>query len=76
MAMEFHVFIKHGDARPEVDRLLRELGSSPEAAGLHKYIYAEQARQTVVMLSGADAPLAGALRARSGWQEPAAGNPN
>lgn len=70
--MEFHVFIKRGDARPEVDRLLGEMESTPEAAGLHKYVFAEQARQTVVMLTGADAPLAGALRGRSGWEEPAA----
>ena len=71
--MEYHVFVKRGDARAEVDSLLKELGTEPEAAGLHKYFYVAQAHQTAVMLAGGDVPLAAALRGRKGWQEPAAG---
>ena len=71
--MEYHVFLKRGDARPEVDSLLEELGTGAEAAGFHKYIYVAQVHQTVLMLAGADVPIAAALRGRKGWQEPAAG---
>lgn len=71
--MEYHVFVKRGDARAEVDSLLKELGAGPEGAGFHKYIYVAQAHQTAVMLTGPDAALAGALRGRKGWQEPSAG---
>lgn len=70
--MEFHVFIRRGDARAEVDSLLRQLGSTPEAAGMHKYIFVAKADQTVVMLVGPDVPLAQSLRGRAGWQEPSA----
>jgi hypothetical protein len=66
----FPVFIRRGDARAEVDRLVRELGPTAEKAGFQKYIYASQADQTVVMTSGRDAPLANALRTRPGWDEP------
>jgi len=75
-AREYHVFLKRGDARAEVDAVVRELGSTPEAAGLHKYIHVVPAAQTVVMVTDADAPLARALRARPGWMEPQAGNAN
>jgi hypothetical protein len=66
---EYPVFIKRGDARHEVDELTRRLGTTPAAAGLHKSIYAAQADQTVVMVTGREAPLAASLRA-GGWQEP------
>lgn len=66
----FAVFTRTGDATAEVDRLVRELGGSAEAAGLHKSMYVTRADQTVVMTSGPDAPLADALRGRSGWREP------
>ncbi len=71
--MEYHVFVKRGDARAEVEAVLEELGTTPEAAGLHRYIYVAQAHQTVAMLARADVPLAGTLRALEGWREPAAG---
>lgn len=74
--MEYHIFIKRGDVRPEIDALLRELGITPEASGMHKYIYASQVNQTVVMISSDTAPLAVALRGRKGWEEPAAGTMN
>lgn len=70
---EFHVFIKRGDARPELDRLVRESGGTAEAAGLHKYIFAAAASHTVAMLTTADAPLAARLRGRDGWMEPGEG---
>lgn len=69
---EYHVFTKRGDARPEVDALLKELGFTAEDAGLHKYIFVTQVHQTAVMLAGADVPLARALRGRKGWSEPSA----
>lgn len=67
------VFIKRGDARSEVDRLLEELKrahGSAEAVGFHKYIHVTKADQTVVFVTGRDTPLAAALRGRAGWQEP------
>jgi hypothetical protein len=67
------VFIKRGDSRGEIDALIRELSLTPEAAGLQKYIHATQADQTVVMVSGRDAPLARSLRERPGWLEPQEG---
>lgn len=66
----YPVFVKRGDARAEVDRLLRELGLDAEAAGLHKYIHVTGASQTVVMVTAPGAPLAAALRGRAGWAEP------
>jgi len=68
------VFVRRGDARSEIDRLVAELGTAPEAAGLHKYIYAAKADQTVVMVASRSAPLAGALRGRAGWIEPVEGS--
>lgn len=70
----YHVFTRRGDARAEVDGILRELGVTPERGGLHKYLFVTKADQTVVMVSGADAPLAAALRERRGWLEPSAGS--
>ena len=74
--MEYHVLIKQGDARAEVDALLRELGLTGDAAGMHKYIFAAQANQTVVMTTDRTAPLAAALRGRRGWQEPGTARAN
>jgi hypothetical protein len=68
--MALPVFIKRGDARPEVDEVLAGLHLTPEAAGLNKYLFVTQANQTVVMVERRDAPLAGALRTRPGWLEP------
>lgn len=68
----YHVMIKPGDALKEVDRALEALrarGVSREDAGFHKYMYVTQARQTVLMLTTRDAPLAADLRGR-GWMEP------
>ena len=70
----FPVFIARGDARAEVDRLLKELAPTPEAAGFRKYFYVQKADQTVVMVIGRDTPLALALRARKGWMEPTEGS--
>ena len=67
---ELPVFIKRGDARAEVDRLLAELGATPAQAGLHKYLFVTKADQTVVMVASRSSPIAGALRGRSGWMEP------
>lgn len=69
-AEPFPVFIARGDARPEIDRLLRELAPTPEAAGFLKYFYVAKADQTVVMARGRGTPLALALRGRRGWTEP------
>lgn len=66
---EYPVFIKRGDARPEVEGLARALGTTPEEAGVHKTIYAAQADQTVAMVKQRDSPLAARLRA-AGWLEP------
>ncbi len=69
----YPVFIKRGDARAEVDRLLEELKrahGSAEAAGFHKYLHVTKADQTVVFVTGRETPLAAALRGRAGWQEP------
>jgi hypothetical protein len=68
-APEYPVFTRRGDARREVDELVRGLAKSPTEAGLHKAIYAAQADQTVVLVTDRKAPLASALRA-TGWQEP------
>lgn len=72
-APEYHVLIRPGDARPEVDRALealkRERGADADL-GFHKYMYVTRAEQTVVMVSGPDAPVAVALRTGKGWTEP------
>lgn len=65
---EFPVFVKRGDAMPEVDASLALLGGAV-AAGLHRVFYVERADQTVVMVTARDVPLADALRSR-GWAEP------
>lgn len=70
--MAYHIFVKRGDAADEVDSLARELGGAARA-GLHKYLVVARAEQTVVMLDGAETPLAHALRGRAGWVEPATG---
>ncbi|HEV2130857.1 MAG TPA: hypothetical protein VGR27_07135 [Longimicrobiaceae bacterium] len=70
---EYPVFIKRGDTRAEVDRILEELKrahGSAGAAGFHKYLHVSKANQTVVMVTGRDTPLAVALRGRAGWLEP------
>ncbi len=70
---EYPVFIRRGDARAEVDRLLAELKTvhgSASQAGFHKYLYVTKADQTVVFVTRRDAPIAVALRGRGGWQEP------
>jgi hypothetical protein len=67
---EYPVFIKRGDARAEVDQLVSQLQTTPEDAGLHKYIHVSKADQTVVMVTRRGAPLAEALRGRKGWAEP------
>jgi len=67
----FHILIRAGDGRADVERALAELGATAEAAGLHKVLYVAQAMQTVVMLTGPDLPLAHALLALKGWVEPA-----
>jgi hypothetical protein len=72
MAEVYHVMIKPGDAVGEVDRALQALrarGVSREEAGFHKYMFVTQARQTVLMLTTRDSPLAADLRGR-GWVEP------
>lgn len=69
----FHVLIHPGDARAEVDRALEALKRRHGAEadlGFHKYMYVTRAEQTVVMVSGPDAPVAVALRAGKGWEEP------
>ncbi len=70
---EKHVFMRRGDARSEVDRLLAELkrGHGPDAdPGFHKYMYVAKADSTVVMVESAASPLAHLLRGRPGWTEP------
>lgn len=70
----YPVFIKRGDARAEVDRVLEELKrahGSAGAAGFQKYLHVSKANQTVVMVTGRDTPLAATLRGRAGWLEPA-----
>lgn len=70
---EYPVFIKRGDARAEVDRILEELKrahGSAEAAGFQKYLHVSKANQTVVMVTGRETPLAAVLRGRAGWLEP------
>ena len=69
----YHVLVKPGDARPEVDDALRALaarGVSREASGFHKYLHVTRAEQTVVMVERRDSPLSAELRARPGWKEP------
>jgi hypothetical protein len=65
----FHVLTRQGDATHEVDFALRDLGTSPEEAGLHRYFFVTRANQTVVMARAAHVPIAHALRER-GWDEP------
>jgi hypothetical protein len=67
----FHVLVRTGDASPEVESALRDLGS-PARAGLHRYFYVSRANQTVVMTLAPDAPLAVRLRKVAGWSEPGA----
>jgi hypothetical protein len=72
MAEAFHVMTKGGDARGEVDDVLRALearGVTRAAAGFHKYLHVTRAEQTVVMATRRDSPLAAELRGR-GWSEP------
>ena len=66
----YPVFLRGGDARAEVDSLVSGLRDQPGGAGLHKYLYAAAANQTVVMVTSRDVPLARALRDRPGWSEP------
>ena len=69
----YHVMTKSGDARAEVDGVLRALaarGVSREASGFHKYLHVTQVEQTVVMLASRGCPLAAELRGRTGWGEP------
>lgn len=68
--MAHPVFLKQGDARAEVDGVLAALRLSPSAAGLEKALFVTGARQTVVMVTARDVPLATALRGRAGWLEP------
>lgn len=72
-APEYHVLVRKGDARSEVDRLLAELKRAHGAdvdAGFHKYMYVTKSDMTVVMARAADSLLAAALRGRPGWTEP------
>jgi hypothetical protein len=70
----FHIFIKTGDARAEVDAALAALGSgSPRSKGFQKVLHVTRAGQTVVFLTGPGTPLAAALRGRPGWVEPERG---
>jgi hypothetical protein len=68
MADIYHVMIKQGDAVGEVDRALEAL-KGREEAGFHKYMFVTQAKQTVLMLTSRESPLAADLRGR-GWTEP------
>jgi hypothetical protein len=71
MGAPSHIFTRNGDARAEVDALVRELGTATAAdAGLHKMLYVTRADQTVVFLASAEIPIAAALRRRTGWREP------
>ena len=70
----YPVFLRRGDARPEVESLVAGLAAGPGGAGLHKYLYAAAADQTVVMVTSRDVPLARALRGRPGWSEPMEGS--
>lgn len=65
----YPVFRKDGDARHEVEGLVRALGGNGPRIGLHKTIYAARADQTVVLVTDREAPLARELRAH-GWSEP------
>lgn len=72
----FPVFLRRGDARAEVDALLRELRERHGAdadLGFHKYLFVTRADQTVVMVTSLAAPLAQALARRGGWQRPDTG---
>ena len=64
-----HVMTRRGNALPDIERELARLGS-PETAGLHRHFFVSRANQTVVMATRADAPIAVALRALPGWDEP------
>lgn len=70
----YPVFLRRGDGRSEVDSLIAELAGVPGGAGLHKYLYAAEADQTVVMVTSRDVPLARVLRERAEWLEPMEGN--
>jgi hypothetical protein len=68
-----HVLTRQGDGLGEVDAALGQLaarGVDREASGFRKAFFVTRADQTVVTVSGRDAPLAAALRARAGWREP------
>jgi hypothetical protein len=70
---EHHILTREGDGTPDVEAALARLaarGVTREAAGLHKHLYVTRARQTVVMVASAEAPLAAELRGLPGWQEP------
>lgn len=68
---EYHVLTHRGDARAEVDRVVEGLKREHgEGTGLHKALYVSRADSTVVMVEAVDSPLAAALRARPGWEEP------
>ena len=69
----FPVFIARGDARAEIDRLVKQLAPTAEGAGFRKYFYVAKADQTVVMATARDTPLAAALRERREWSEPVEG---
>ncbi|HEX8392299.1 MAG TPA: hypothetical protein VF665_08100 [Longimicrobium sp.] len=73
MSAPFHIMIKPGDALAEVDRALAALqsrGVSNDDAGFHKYMFVTQAKQTVLMVTTRQAPLAAELRGKPGWTEP------
>ncbi|HEX6927450.1 MAG TPA: hypothetical protein VF167_18650 [Longimicrobiaceae bacterium] len=65
----YPVFRKDGDARGEVQELVRTLGGDGPRIGLHKTIYAARADQTVVLVTDRESRLASELRTR-GWSEP------
>jgi hypothetical protein len=67
----YHIFTKPGDARGEVDAILKALDArTPGQAGYRKSLYVTRADQTVVFTDDRASPIAQALRARAGWQEP------
>lgn len=69
----YHVLTRAGDASAQVEALARELRAthgSDAAAGFVRYFYVSQAKMTVVLTAGRDAPVSVALRRRGGWAEP------
>jgi hypothetical protein len=70
----YHVFVKPGDALADVEAAVAALASrgvAREQAGLYRAMYVSRADQTVAMTESSDSPLAGELRSRTGWTEPA-----